>query len=99
MTFRPPKDLPVASLCQDAGACSLAQAAAGSVFRVRELTAPAEIAIRLRELGFCEKQRVRLLAKHTHLICQICNVRLGISKDLAKMIVVEPIAPASAAAD
>jgi hypothetical protein len=50
-----------------------------------------EIAIRLRELGFCEQQRVRLLSKHTNIVCQVCNVRLGISADLARMIVVEPV--------
>jgi len=54
-----------------------------------ELRAPSDIAVRLRELGFCEQQRIRLLSKHTNVICQVCNVRLGISKDLAGMIVVE----------
>ncbi len=84
-------DLPVPSLCRDPCGCSLAHAAAGSILRVRELTAPAEVAVRLRELGFCEQQRVRLLSKHSNIICQVCNVRLGISRDLAKMIVVEPM--------
>lgn len=93
MAAPPDDDLPIPSFCRDPGCCSLAQASAGSVVRVRELTAPAEIAIRLRELGFCERQRVRLLSKHTNVICQICNVRLGISRDLASMIVVEPVPP------
>jgi Fe2+ transport system protein FeoA len=87
-------DLRARALGREPGACSLAQVTAGTVVRVRELTAPAEIAIRLRELGFCEQQRVRLLSKHTNVICQVCNVRLGISKDLASMIVVEPAHPA-----
>lgn len=97
MTRPPEPDLPVPSLCREPQTCSLAQAAAGSALTVRELRAPAEIAIRLRELGFCEQQRVRLLSKHTNVICQVCNVRLGISRDLASMIVVEP-APGSGAA-
>jgi Fe2+ transport system protein FeoA len=84
-------NLPVPSLCQAPERCSLAQAAAGAVLKVRELAAPAEVAIRLRELGFCEERRVRLLSKHTNIICQVCNVRLGISQDLAKMIVVEEV--------
>src|SRR5262245_60751469 len=71
----------------------LAQAMAGTAVRVRELTAPVEVAIRLRELGFCEQQRIRLLSRHTNIICQVCNVRLGISKDLASMILVETIHP------
>lgn len=83
-------DLPLPSLCRSPGTCSLAQATAGASLRVRELKAPAEVAIRLRELGFCEQQRIRLLSKHTNVICQVCNVRLGISRDLASMIVVEP---------
>lgn len=69
--------------------CSLAQAAPGSTVRVRAVTAPPELAIRLRELGFCERQRVRLLSRHTQVICLVCNVRLGISRELARMIEVE----------
>ena len=92
VTESPDTDLPVPSLCREPGCCSLAQAKTGMILRVRELSAPAEIAGRLRELGFCEQQRVRLLSKHTNVICQVCNVRLGISRDLAQMIVVEPAA-------
>jgi Fe2+ transport system protein FeoA len=75
-------------------ACLLAHAAAGATLRVRRLEAPPDIAVRLRELGFCERQRIRLLSRHTNVICQVCNVRLGISQDLARMIVVEPAEPA-----
>ncbi len=78
------------SLCNEPERCSLAQAAAGTCVRVLELKAPSDVAVRLRELGFCEQQRIRLLSKHTNVICQVCNVRLGISRDLAGMIVVEP---------
>lgn len=91
MSDRPESDLPVPSLCPSANGCSLAQAAAGTVVCVRELSAPHEVAVRLRELGFCEQQRIRLLSKHTNIICQVCNVRLGISRDLAQMIMVEPV--------
>lgn len=89
MTNQRPGDLPVESLCREPGMCSLAQAKAGDSLRVRELRAPADVALRLRELGFCEQQRIRLLSKHTNVICQVCNVRLGISRDLADMILVE----------
>lgn len=89
MTQPSEPDLPLPSLCREPHVCSLAQASAGACLTVRELKAPAEVAIRLRELGFCEQQRVRLLSKHTNVICQVCNVRLGISKDLASLIVVE----------
>lgn len=93
MTESPDQDLPLPHLCGEPRTCSLAQAVAGASLTVRELRAPAEVAIRLRELGFCEQQRVRLLSKHTNVICQVCNVRLGISRDLASMIYVEPAPP------
>jgi Fe2+ transport system protein FeoA len=98
MTDSPEPDVPLPSLCREPRTCSLAQATAGTALLVRELKAPAEIAIRLRELGFCEQQRVRLLSKHTQVICQVCNVRLGLSRDLASMIVVEPAPPPSSSA-
>jgi len=50
---------------------------------------------RLRELGFCEEQRIRLLSQHAGIICQVCNVRLAISLRLADSILVEPL-PAEA---
>lgn len=53
---------------------------------------------RLRELGFREDQRIRLLAKQSNLICQICNARLGISEKLADGILVEAVPDAAAAA-
>lgn len=93
MTQLPDPDLPLPSLCGEPSTCSLAQAATGASLTVRELKAPQDVAVRLRELGFCEQQRVRLLSKHTNVICQVCNVRLGISRDLANMIVVEQTRP------
>ncbi len=97
MSEPPDSDLPVPSLCASTKGCSLAQASTGTVLCVRELSAPREIAVRLRELGFCEQQRIRLLSKHTNIICQVCNVRLGISRDLAQMILVEPVTGSSPA--
>lgn len=42
-------------------------------------------------MGFCEEQRVKLLLKHTNttVICQVCNVRVGLSSKLADSILVE----------
>jgi Fe2+ transport system protein FeoA len=53
------------------------------------------MAHRLRELGFCEEQRIRLLSQHPGIICQVCNVRLAISSELAESILVE-LLPAEA---
>ena len=44
VTESPDTDLPVPSLCREPGCCSLAQAKTGMILRVRELSAPAEIA-------------------------------------------------------
>jgi hypothetical protein len=46
---------------------------------------------RLRELGFGEKQIVKILSHQSNLICQVCNARLGISEELADTILVEPV--------
>ena len=54
--------------------------------------------VRLRELGFGEKQIVKLLSRQTNLICQVCNARLGISEELAKTIMVEPLSVGAEAA-
>ena len=63
----------------------------GMACRVKELAASPELAHRLRELGFCEEQPIRVLSQSANLICQVCNVRLGISAELAASILVEPL--------
>jgi Fe2+ transport system protein FeoA len=59
--------------------------------RIKQLSTPPEVAHRLREMGFCEEQKIKLLSRHTNLICQVCNARLGISSRLAEKILVEPL--------
>lgn len=73
--------------------CPLNKVRAGMSVRIKQLSAPPEVTHRLREMGFCEEQRIKLLLKHTNVICQVCNVRLGISAQLAETILVEPIPP------
>lgn len=46
---------------------------------------------RLREMGMLEEQRIQLLAHNATVICRVCNVRLGISPELAARILVEPV--------
>ena len=46
---------------------------------------------RLRELGFCEEQDIKLLSHRPNLICLVCNARLAISSQLAETIFVEPL--------
>ena len=46
---------------------------------------------RLRELGFREEQKIKLVARKSNFICQVCNARFGISEELADSILVEPV--------
>ena len=79
--------------CQQHFVCPLSNVRAGTSVRIKQLTTTPEVTHRLREMGFCEEQKIRLLAQHTNIICQVCNVRLGISAQLAEKIIVEPIHP------
>ena len=76
--------------------CPLSRVVAGTDVRIKRLQAPPEIVNRLRELGFCEEQQIRLLSRQPNLICLVCNARLGISPNLAESIFVEPIPAARA---
>ncbi len=81
--------------CPNPEVCPLSKIRAGMAVRIKRLAAPPEVSHRLRELGFCEDQQIRLLSQQSNVICQICNVRLGISSQLADSIMVEPV-PAKA---
>ena len=83
--------------CAGSHVCPLSRVKAGSVVCIRELAASPEVRVRLREMGFCEQQRIRLLSRQSNIICQVCNARLGISRQLAETILVEAL-PAQQAA-
>lgn len=82
---QPPGECPKPELC------ALDSVLPGASVRIKQLNGSTEVTARLREMGFCEEQRIRLLMKHTNIICQVCNARLGISSQLAKTIMVEQI--------
>ncbi len=71
--------------------CPLNAVQPGAMVRIKKLPQSHELAGRLRELGFCEEQRIRMLARHSQVICQVCNSRLGISDRLAATILVETL--------
>jgi len=71
--------------------CPLNRVEAGVAVRIKKLPASPDIQIRLRELGFCEEQIIRLLTTHTNYICLVCNARLALSRKLAELILVEPL--------
>lgn len=82
--------------CPHPAVCPLSKIRAGMSVRIKQLSAPPEVSHRLREMGFCEDQRIRLLSQESNIICQVCNVRLGISAELADTILVEPMSLAPA---
>lgn len=61
--------------------------------RIKRLEAAPEVNHRLREMGFCEDQRIQLVSRQVNFICRVCNARLGISAQLAEAILVEPLSP------
>lgn len=69
--------------------CPLNRVRTGMAVRVRQLRTTPEISERLREIGFGEDQVVRLITNQTNFICQVCNTRLAISEQLARLILVE----------
>lgn len=78
--------------------CPLSRVPAGSVVCIKELTTAPEVTARLREMGFCEEQRIKLVARQANFICQVCNARLGISQELAESILVAKPPPSPLAA-
>jgi Fe2+ transport system protein FeoA len=75
----------------------LSQVQAGHSVRIKQVSGSPEVTSRLREMGFCEEQKIRLISRHSHVICQVCHARLGISTQLAEKILVEPLAGQKAA--
>ena len=77
--------------CPQPSICPLSRVIAGTAVRVKRLGASPEMTHRLRELGLCEEQKIRLLSRQHNLICLVCNARLAISSQLAETILVEPL--------
>ena len=80
--------------CPQPELCPLNRVKAGTAVRIKQLSAAPDVSHRLREMGFCEEQQIKLVSQHVNVICQVCNARLGISRQLAETILVETL-PAS----
>ena len=78
--------------CAGSAVCPLSCVEAGTVVCIKHLSTSPDITSRLRELGLCEEQQIKLLARDSNFICQVCNARLGISQELAESILVEEVA-------
>lgn len=74
---------------------SLAQAKAGSRFRIVEIEGKPDICHRLREMGFCERAEVKKISGGSCLICTVCGVRMALSQRLAQSVFVEPLQASS----
>jgi len=79
--------------CRTPALCPLNRVRAGDTVVVKRLNGSAEMNQRLREMGFGEEQRVRVITLQTNLLCQVCNSRLGLSGRLAELILVAPAGP------
>jgi len=82
--------------CAGPKVCPLSRVQAGTTVCIRELSTAPELKQRLRELGLCEDQQIKVLACKSTFICQVCNARFGISEKLADSILVEAVPPAEA---
>ena len=81
--------------CAGPEVCPLSRVEEGTTVCIKQLSTGPEMIDRLRELGFCEEQKIKLVARESSFICQVCNARLGISPELAEAIWVETV-PAEA---
>ena len=81
--------------CAGPQVCPLSRVQTGALVCIKQLATAPDVTDRLRELGFCEEQIIKLVARESNYICQVCNARLGISEELADSIFVEAI-PAGA---
>ncbi len=77
--------------CPGPHVCPLSRVEAGVTVCIKRLSTAPELQERLRELGLIEEQRIKVVARHSSFICQVCNARLGISARLAESILVEAL--------
>jgi Fe2+ transport system protein FeoA len=84
--------------CAGSKVCPLSRVQAGTTVCIKHLSTGPEWTTRLREMGLCEEQIIKLVARESNFICQVCNARFGISEKLADSILVETV-PAAGCSD
>ena len=61
----------------------------GQRVRVQKLSGQPALCHRLREMGFCEYAEVKILNKGGAMLCQVCNSKVCLSRQLAESILVD----------
>ncbi len=84
--------------CAGPEVCPLSRVQAGVTVCIKQLSTAPDVTDRLREMGLCERQKIKVVARQSSFICQVCNARLGISQELADAIWVEAVPAAAGAA-
>lgn len=77
--------------CSHPATCPLSHVPEGCTVCIKELITTPDVSSRLREMGLGEEKHIRLVSHAASIICQVCNARLGISKQLAEQIMVQPL--------
>ena len=77
--------------CAGPKVCPLSRVQAGTTVCIKQLSTDPALKDRLRELGLCEDQQIKVVACESTFICQVCNARFGISEKLADAILVEAL--------
>lgn len=72
---------------------NLCDVASDLTVRIKVLSGEPQVCQRLREMGFCEFAKIRKISESEALICDVCGVRIALSRRLAKNILVEAIDP------
>jgi high-affinity iron transporter len=76
--------------CAGAEVCPLSRVPVGATVCIKALAASPEIREKLRALGLCERQEVKLLSRDANFVCEVCDAKLDLNAELAEAILVEP---------
>jgi high-affinity iron transporter len=77
--------------CAGVEVCPLSRVPVGATVCIQSLAASPEIRAKLRALGFCEKQELKLLSRDGNFICEVCDAKLDLNAELAEAILVETL--------
>ena len=69
-----------------AGTLTLLHAPVGRKLRLVSVEGQPQQCQRLREMGFCPAAEIVKVSQGVALICQVCGVRMAVSRDLAQSI-------------